>query len=209
MKATGDVLDESAYKALHPNVSFAPGFVPVDADRVVVVEPPQVTPFQRAVRDGIVQTAGKWVEAWRIEDLPLDEKNAVFQKIVAERWAEIKELRTKLERGGVRVGSSWFQSDADSRIKFLGLKDKARDAMMSGGTTSTVLYQAGAPIRWKTFDNSFVTVTVGLALDIVEAVGTLDALAFAKAEEHRIAMVTSGDPSNYDYSAGWPATYQG
>lgn len=207
MRATGEVLDEDAYKALHPNVSFAPNFVPVDADRIVATVPPIVGVGQRAVLDGIVFDGGKWMQAWRVEDLPPEQVQAIKRAAVNARWADIKAERTRRERGGAKVGSHWFQTDADSRIKFLGIKDKARDALLAGGDASTVLRQGATPIRWKTYDNSFATVTVGLIHDLVEAIGTLDQTAFACAETHRVAMIQSPDPSVYDFSDGWPAIY--
>lgn len=209
MRATGEVLDEEAYRALHPNVSFAPGFDPIDADRIVPTEPPEMGRYQRAVRDGIAYDKGAWLEAWRIEDLPAAEAQDIRRQAMAAQWAAIKARRDECETGGVEVNGAWFQTDASSRIKFLAIKDKARDALLTGGTRTTVINQADTAIRWKTFSNSFITMTVGLALDIVEAVGTLDAQAFARAEQHRLAMMQSPDPGAYDFSAGWPPSYEG
>ncbi len=60
----GSVLSESDYKALHPRVSFPPGFAPADADRVADAAPPAVTIYQRAVRAGVEQVGGQWRQAW-------------------------------------------------------------------------------------------------------------------------------------------------
>lgn len=136
-------------------------------------------------------------------------KAAAPAAIRISQWEAIKAKRSAVKDGGAKVGTKWFQTDSDSRIQYLGLKDKARDAMMAGGTSTTILYQLGQPIMWKTYDNSFVQVTVQLAIDIVAAVSDLDAGSFAKAEQHRMAMMTAVDPAAYDFSFGWPATYPG
>lgn len=208
MRDTGEILDEQAYRALHPNVSFAPGFVPIDADRIVETPAPAVGRYQRAVRDGITFDDGKWMQAWFVESLPPDELKAARRQASEERWLEIKARRTQCEYGGVQVGSAWFHTDADSRIKYLALKDQARDVLAAGGSAATPLVHLGKQIRWKTLGTVFVPMTAGLACEVVQAVGELDAAAFANAEQHRIAMMMSPDPAEYDFSAGWPATYE-
>ena len=103
----------------------------------------------------------------------------------------------------------WFHSDADSRIQHLGLKDKARDLIAAGGAMTDNLSILGQPVRWKTMDGSFATITAQLAFDIVAAAGDLDARLFAVAETHRAAMEAAPDPAAYDFSAGWPETFGG
>lgn len=63
---TGEVLQESDYKALHPCVSFAAGFVPEDADRIALSAPPAMTLYERAVRNGVELVGGGWREAWLV-----------------------------------------------------------------------------------------------------------------------------------------------
>ncbi|WP_438452206.1 DUF4376 domain-containing protein, partial [Listeria monocytogenes] len=79
------------------------------------------------------------------------------------------------------VGTLWFHSDADSRIQHLGLKDKARDLIAAGGAMTDNLSILGQPVKWKTMDGSFATITAQLAFDIVAAAGDLDARLFAVA----------------------------
>ena len=86
---------------------------------------------------------------------------------------------------------------------------KARDLIAAGGAMTDNLTILGQPVRWKTMDGSFVTITAQLAFDIVAAAGDLDARLFAVAEAHRVAMEDATDPDAYNHSAGWPATFGG
>ena len=127
----------------------------------------------------------------------------------SEVWERMKAERDRRKAGGFKVDTSWFHSDADSRIQHLGLKDKARDLLAAGGAMADNLTILGQPVRWKSMDGSFVNVTAQLAFDIVTAAGDLDARLFAVAETHRAAMEAAADPSAYDFSAGWPETFEG
>lgn len=130
-------------------------------------------------------------------------------QIKASAWERIKAERDAIKSGGVKVGTKWYHTDADSRIQHLGLKDQARDLLAAGQPDTTRLQKLGQDVRWKTMDGSFIYLTVKHAFDIVAAVGDLDALAFTAAETHRVAMEASADPAAYDFSAGWPATFPG
>lgn len=127
----------------------------------------------------------------------------------AQVWESIKAKRDAIKVGGVKVGTKWYHTDADSRIQHLGLKDQARDLLAAGQPDTTRLQKLGQDVRWKTMDGSFIYLTVKHAFDIVAAVGDLDALAFTAAETHRAAMEASADPAAYDFSVGWPATFAG
>lgn len=139
--------------------------------------------------------------------------NPINPQIKADMWEAIKAERDRRKSGGfnVRVGSGnkWFHGDADSRIQHLGLKDKARDLIAGGGAMTDKLTILGQTVRWKTMDGSFVDVSAQIAFDIVAAAGDLDAQLFAAAETHKAAMEASADPSAYDVSGGWPATFAG
>jgi hypothetical protein len=124
-------------------------------------------------------------------------------------WESIKAERDRRKAGGVKIGTKWYHTDADSRIQHLSLKDQARDLLAAGQPDTTRLQKLGQDVRWKTMDGSFIYLTVKHAFDIVAAVGDLDALAFTAAETHRVAMEASADPASYDFSAGWPATFPG
>jgi hypothetical protein len=209
MKATGQVLTEPEYLALHPNVSFPPNFVPVDADRVQPTEPPVAGKRQSVVRDGVVFSGNNWVQRWMVQDWTADEIEEDRQRARAATWALIKAERERRKDGGVQVSGFWFHSDTDSRIQWLALKDTARDMLAAGRGDTSPVYLMGQPIHWKTMAGTFVPVTVRLALDVVQAIKDRDGIAFARAETHRIAMEVADDPESYDFSTGWPAIYGG
>jgi hypothetical protein len=108
------------------------------------------------------------------------------------RWDDIKAERDRCKSGGVKVGDKWFHSDDASRIQQIGLK-------MFGASVP--------PVPWKTMDGSFVPMTQELAELIFQGVAASDQVIFAKAEEHRAAMLASADPATYDFSTGWPLTF--
>lgn len=129
------------------------------------------------------------------------------KQTAAQVWDRIKAKRDAIKAGGVKVGTKWYHTDADSRIQHLGLKDQARDLLAAGQPDTTRLQKLGQDVRWKTMDGSFIYLTVKHAFDIVAAVGDLDALAFTAAETHRVAMEASADPASYDFSTGWPKAF--
>lgn len=110
-----------------------------------------------------------------------------------EIWERIKARRDAVKAGGVKVGDKWFHTNEASRIQHMALSMMGSDIP--------------ANLQWKTLDGTFVTMTQTLAGQVFQAVATLDMTAFAKAEEHRVAMEAASDPSTYDFSAGWPQTY--
>jgi hypothetical protein len=111
----------------------------------------------------------------------------------ARAWWAIKAERDRRKVGGVKVGEKWFHSDDASRIQQLAL-------VMMGSSIP-------AGLKWKTMDGSFVDMTQTLAQQIFTAQATNDQEIFSVAEEHRVAMELSDEPSEYDFSAGWPAFF--
>lgn len=128
-------------------------------------------------------------------------------EIRAHAWERIKAERDSRTAGGVLVGSHWFHSDADSRIKWLGTKDSARDVIAAGGATTDRVYVDGEALVWKTMAGEFVPVDVALAFAVVEATKVLDKRLFATAEAKRVELEASGNPAAYDVLAGWPETF--
>lgn len=168
--------------------------------------PARSTPKQPpATAHGEYASFDPQLDDWVVKQIPQPDAEQIKQA----RWEAIKTKRDRLKSGGFRVGTLWFHSDADSRIQHLGLKDKARDLIASGGAMADNLTILGQPVRWKTMDGSFATVTAQLAFDIVAAAGDLDARLFAVADTHRAAMEAAADPSAYDFSASWPETFGG
>lgn len=112
------------------------------------------------------------------------------------KWADIKAERDRrIQSGGYMVGAKWFHSDTFSRTQQMGL-------VMLGANIP-------ADTPWKTMDGSFEVMTPALAAQIFATAAASDIAIFAAAEAHKAAMEASQDPSSYDFSAGWPATYSG
>lgn len=115
------------------------------------------------------------------------------QEVIANTSARIIRERDQRKNGGVKVGTHWFHSDADSRIQQLGL-------VMMGPNIP-------ADLQWKTMSGEFVTVTQELAYQIFQGIAMLDQALYAKAEEHIQAMAAAPNPASYDFTTGWPEQY--
>lgn len=50
--------------------------------------------------------------------------------------------------------------------------------------------------------------TAALAAGIFQATAASDQAIFAAAEAHRAAMEASPTPHNYDFSSGWPVSFE-
>lgn len=114
------------------------------------------------------------------------------EEIKAEKWAAIKLERARRQAGGVKVGDKWFHSDDASRLQLL-------PRLLLGADVLTV--------DWKTMDGSTVPMTQSLAQAIFQAITLADQAIFAKAEQHKAAMMSCSDPANYDATTGWPIIY--
>ena len=151
---------------------------------------------------------------WRAKDGSIEKRPlpaADRGEMIAAQWRAIKARRDGRKDGGFRVVvggvDKWFHSDAASRIQHLGLKAKARDLLDAGAKPDEPLTTSLGPVRWKTMDASFVTMTVQLAGDILDAAFEFDSALFTAAEIHRVAMEGSPDPTRYDFSGGWPRVF--
>lgn len=150
--------------------------------------------------------AYSWLDdAWQIDPILVAKLHKDAQGVA---WEAIKAIRDFRKEAGFEVGSYWVHSDVFSRSQWLGLKDNARDTLASGGSMSTVLRDDKSnKIVWKMLDGAFVQVTAQLAFDIVSAVMKSDMAIFTAAEQHRAAMCAAADPASYDFTTGWPQSY--
>jgi hypothetical protein len=118
-----------------------------------------------------------------------------LDEIKAAKWEAIKTERDRrVQLGGYKVGQHWYQSDTFSRTQQIGL----------------VILGSNIPagLQWKTYEDGFVTMTQTLANQIFAAAAAQDAANFSAAITHKTAMEASQDPVNYDFSQGWPESYQ-
>lgn len=156
------------------------------------------------------------------ENILWDDQNNIISKSVLDGlylntaraiiWEKIKEVRDTRKFKGIYVSGKWFHNDADSRTQWLGLKDKARDVLNTGGTTSTVLTinhptLGVTPINWSTMDNSYIPVTVQLAFDVVSKTGDMDGTLYGLAVYHKQMLYSSQAPETYNYMVGWPPVF--
>lgn len=147
---------------------------------------------------------------------PIPEKtvldNLLSDAVKNKIWEDIKTHRDLRKFKGIFVSNKWFHNDANSRTQWLGLKDKARDALANGGTTSTVLtilhpIYGVVPISWTTMDGTSIYVTVQLAFDVVEKTGDLDGILYGLGQYHKGQLYASNTPETYNYTTLWPAVY--
>lgn len=122
-------------------------------------------------------------------------------------WTAIKAQRDSREFNGMKIAGDWFHTDLGSQVKYLGLKDKARDVIAAGGAMTDALTEYGMPLVWHTLTNNDAIVTAQLAFDLVAGVAQLQAILFANAKTLKAAMMLLEDPTNFDTMAGWPDSY--
>lgn len=99
LRATGQVMTDSEFRASHPNTSFPPQLSEAlinnfDAD--IVFEGPQAQPtrYQTAYRDGVQQINGKWYTKHSVADMDDDAKTAVdAQQAAAVRSTRNQKLK--------------------------------------------------------------------------------------------------------------------
>lgn len=163
---------------------------------VVGVTPDEVGLTELAPPPGPV----RWVDGtWEIQ----------VNKVIGAAWESIKAERDRrMANGGYQVGTKWFHSDQASRVQQLALARKADRIEVAGGDLGATMERDGKPLYWKTMDGTFVPMTGLLAQQIADAAEAGDLALFTAAETHRQAMAASQDPAAYDYSGGWPATFE-
>ena len=140
------------------------------------------------------RSAGKIVSS-DADGMPVlvDPPEPAREALESSAWAGIKSERDRRTlTGGYQVNGYWFHSDQLSRDQQLKLS-------LAGENVPRV--------AWKTMTGEFVQMTPELAEAIVLASGASDIAIFAAAEAHRAAMLAAADPAAYDYSQGWPLTY--
>lgn len=141
------------------------------------------------------QHGAKWIDGGFVFDAPKLDLQAQKQQLQQQAWEAIKQKRHDNARGGVFIKSigKWFHNDDPSRTQYLALQ---------------VLPSLPDNLMWKTMDNEFVPMTKALLTEIAMTMLTEEQADFANAEKHRLAMLQSDDPLEYDYSTGWSKTHE-
>lgn len=143
------------------------------------------------------QSLGKIINFNTVDGVPSleDPIGPTLEEKQEMAWTAIKTKRDALTQGGgFPVDGKWYHSDTFSRSQHIGM----------------VIMGANLPvgIMWKTMDGTFVEMTPTLAMQVFTAAAVQDQAIFAAAENHRTAMMQAEDPLAYDYSTGWPTTFQ-
>lgn len=164
-------------------------------EKVTEVAQPTHNPLTQYIAElAPAQVNGVWTQQWQVLDLLAATIAANLMAARSNKIEQIKAERDRRKEGGTLVANKWFHSDRDSRIQQLGL----------------VIMGAAIPqVQWKTMDGSFITMTQAIAGAIFQATATLDMNLYAVAEGHITAINASNDPTNYDFSTGWPDYYLG
>ena len=119
-----------------------------------------------------------------------------LEAIYAEKWEQIKEIRTFKMNDGVLIQSigKWFHTDLHSKQQIQALVV----ANLIG------IYKTTA---WKTMDNTYVQLTPMLLLQVFGAMLENESRLFDIGGLHYESLYTSNDPVNYDPASQWPTTF--
>ncbi|QLB23713.1 hypothetical protein A6B44_08845 [Pasteurella skyensis] len=128
----------------------------------------------------------KWI-------LNQEAKAKKLKKEQKQAWENIKKHRDKLSQSGVKVGDKWFHSDEISHLRLMTLKQ---------------LPALPENLQWKTMDGSFVIMTEELLSNVINARLLTEIANFKNGERHKMLMLQSENPLEYDFSSGWCEIYE-
>lgn len=173
-------ITEQRYLELFEGQSTGKQIATGEEGQPILVDPPP-SPYHE-LKDG----------EWFISDLKMAQQKAEQQ---AQMWESIKQKRYENSLGGVFIPSvgKWFQTGEEEKTKYLGL-DKVIDQLHE--------------INWKCADNTFVKMNRALLDEIFLTMVQTENADHINAERHRLAMLESDNPLDYDFSTGWSANYQ-
>lgn len=174
---------------------------------VLTTPKPETAPYQYATYE-IVDD----IQVWAIVDWTTEQIAHAKQSAKTTTWGEIKSERdTRITSSGVLVEGVWYHSDLQFRsVITQACRLFAIDETPDDNPTKVAISQQLSEVRgkpWKTMDNQFVTPTHLLAIKIDAAHAVLTQGCHYHAEVHKAAMEASANPSEYDFSMGWPATF--
>jgi len=214
LRSNGQIVTEKEFRLSYPDISF-PAVLDeatmdeYNADPILKSPMPTAGLYQSVIRSGAVQdNLGNWVESWSLVDWDQSTTDTYLTETRSQLWEQIKEIRTdKSLNGGVYYGTKWFNTDLVSRSQYLRLKNKADMLVIASAAPETVLQANGADILWKTMDGSFVTVTIDLIINLMDALDDREAAIFTQSEILKAAVDVSTNPISVDIQAGWPSSF--
>lgn len=219
--ATGTIVDFQGLIAAFPTIYIpnnpTPEFLTSIGAAPLVDVQPTVTAFQVATRTGAAPINGVWTATYSIGTMDATSAATKLKNLQDSMWALISNARDNamLAQGvpvpvlvnGVLV-TKGFLTDVLNRSRYTVIQNMASALTLAGQPATTALTTPnGMPLLWKTMDNSFVPLTIQIINDVVAAIANQEANAFANAEALNAAMLALPDPSNFDYSTGWPVVY--
>ena len=119
------------------------------------------------------------------------------KEMIAHKWKEIKDYRTKKMYDGVYIASvnNWIQSDMDTQHQIACI----HQLVLAGVNTGTV--------KWKFMNNEMHVMTDALVREIFLAIFKQVQAIFTAAEYARMRLEVADDILNFDYKIGFPETY--
>ena len=119
------------------------------------------------------------------------------EEMIAHKWKEIKDYRTKKMYDGVYIASvnNWIQSDMDTQHQISCI----HQLVLAGVNPGTV--------KWKFMNNEMYNMTDTLVREIFLATFKQVQAIFTAAEYARMRLEVADDIFNFDYKTGFPETY--
>lgn len=126
----------------------------------------------------------------------------------ARIWTEIKAYRTARLDGGFFYDGHWYHSDDKMKIEFNTLKLKALEVLIAAGDMDANIIIDGTPIKVKTIDNGYLSVSYNQILGIVTAGEVQTKRTYETAATHEYYLNISPTPESYNWHTGWPDIYE-
>ena len=140
------------------------------------------------------------LQSWIVTPPTAEQTEALLAAAKATKAQEIKAERDRRRfEGGVKVAQCWFKSDNQAVGEYTAMA-----TLGAAIPESTVLREA-----WRTMHPSTtIQMTPALAKQILFAGFSSIAAIDDAAIVHLTALSASLNPESYDFSTGWPLTYQ-
>lgn len=167
--------------------------------------------------DILYRPRGNLYQAW--DGVNWVHSTALVDNAKTEMWEKIKQKRESHKYKGVKINVNgidhWIHSDESSRIQHLGLLGASILHVFRVFFNLQMFPLFPENLLWKTMSSNnlgepvFVSLEWSTPLFIFAADSALESTCHARAEYHRVMLMLSSDPYNYDYTTGWPAVFEG
>ena len=122
---------------------------------------------------------------------------ATREEMIANKWKEIKDYRTKKIYDGAYIASvnNWIQTDMDTQQQIACI----HQLVLAGVNPGTV--------KWKFMNNKMHDMTDALVREVFIAMFKQVQAIFTAAEYARMRLEVADDILNFEYKTGFPETY--